>query len=60
MSTRGLRRCPGYLELLDALADPRHKRHEELLEWVGGEYDPEQFDVDQTNAALAVWRGPAR
>lgn len=51
---------PGYLELLEALADPCHERHDELLEWVGGEYDPELFDVDQTNAALAVWSRPAR
>ena len=51
---------PGYLELLAVLADPHHERHQELLEWVGGEYDPEQFDIDQTNAALAVWRDPAR
>jgi len=51
---------PGYLELLEALADPDHERHEELRTWVGGEYDPEQFDIDQTNAAFAVWRRATR
>jgi hypothetical protein len=56
----GARACPpedcggawGYAELLDALADPRHERHEELLEWVGGSFDPAKFDVEEVNARL--------
>ncbi|GAB6182801.1 plasmid pRiA4b ORF-3 family protein [Thermodesulfovibrio hydrogeniphilus] len=48
----GKRACPpedcggpyGYLELLEAINDPNHERHEELLEWVGGIFDPEHFD----------------
>ena len=49
----GARRCPpedcsgphGYVELLDAIRDPTHGRHDELLEWLGGSFDPESFDV---------------
>jgi hypothetical protein len=37
----------GYYELLKAIKDPKHERHEELLEWVGGEFDPEHFDVEE-------------
>ncbi len=48
----GRRRCPpedcggpwGYYHLLEVLADPKHEEHAELLEWVGGRYDAEEFD----------------
>ena len=56
----GKRACPpedcggpwGYGDFLEALRDPRHERHEELLEWVGGEFDPEAFDAEAVNAEL--------
>jgi hypothetical protein len=44
VSARGPRRAHGYLELLEAIRDPRHERHEELLEWLGGTFAPEAFD----------------
>jgi hypothetical protein len=28
------------MDFLDAIADPAHERHEELLEWCGGSFDP--------------------
>ena len=43
---------PGYERLCDALADPGDQEHHEFLEWVGGHYDPESFDLASTNAAL--------
>ena len=46
---------PGYEDLLVALADPEHEQHEELLEWVGGEYDPGAFDLAATNANLELY-----
>ena len=44
---------PGYYDLLEALSDPRHKRHEELGEWIGNDFDPEAFSVDDVNRRLA-------
>ncbi len=56
----GERACPpedcggdyGYYNLLEAIQDPDHEEHEELLEWVGGKFDPEAFDVDGVNRDL--------
>jgi hypothetical protein len=56
----GKRACPpedcggpwGYAGFLDAIQDPEHEQHEELLEWVGGEFDPEAFDIEAVNEDL--------
>jgi len=58
----GKRACPpedcggiyGYYDLLEAIKNPKHERHNELLEWVGGSYAPEAFDIDETNEALKL------
>lgn len=42
----------GYAELLEAIRDRNHERHEELLEWVGARFDPEAFDLAGINRAL--------
>jgi len=39
----------GYYALLAALRDPKHPQHEQLTEWLGGEFDPDEFDLDATN-----------
>lgn len=36
---------PGYQNFLDAINDPSHEQHEEMIEWAGGEFDSEYFDV---------------
>jgi hypothetical protein len=49
----------GYAEFLEALADEDHERHDEFIEWIGEDYDPENFDKNEINAALAKlapWR----
>ena len=46
----------GYYEMLEAIADPKHERHEELLEWLGDRFDPDAFDREEVNAALAELR----
>jgi hypothetical protein len=35
----------GYEEFLEAVADPKHPEHKELLTWAGGAFDPEAFDL---------------
>jgi hypothetical protein len=44
----------GYAEFLEAITDPKHERHKELREWCGGDFDPQQFDIDQINRRLAA------
>jgi hypothetical protein len=44
----------GYAEFLEIMADPAHPEHEERLEWAGGEFDPEEFDLAAVNEALQV------
>lgn len=43
---------PGYEDLLAAIRDPKHPQHEDMLEWVGGEFDPEAFDLNGVNRVL--------
>lgn len=47
---------PGYFEFLHALLNPRHKEHERMLEWVGGAFDPEGFDLNAVNKYLRYGR----
>lgn len=57
---KGRRACPpedcgsiwGYEDLLLALQDPNHPDHDDLLEWVGGSFDPEAFEPDEINELL--------
>lgn len=59
LCVKGSRACPpedvggpwGYAEYLEAMADPRHERHEEFKEW-RGEFDAEAFDLAAVNTAL--------
>jgi hypothetical protein len=43
---------PGYGELLDVLANPKHKRHAEMTEWHGTTFDPR--DAGTQNLSDAV------
>jgi len=38
---------PGYEEFLEAIKDPKNEMHKEMLDWVGGEFDPESFDPQE-------------
>ena len=57
----GRRACPpedvggvwGYEGFLEAIKDPNHSEHDEYLEWVGGDFDPEEFDLADAVQALA-------
>lgn len=56
----GERACPpedcggfsGYVELLEILRDPDHPEHEDRLDWLGGRFDPEAFDLAAVNRKL--------
>jgi hypothetical protein len=56
---KGKRACPpediggiwGYAELLEALADPKHERHNEFMEWADS-FDPEGFDAVETTKTM--------
>ena len=51
----GERSCPpedcggqwGYKDFLENIMDPNHEQYHEMLEWVGGEFDPEHFDIKE-------------
>jgi hypothetical protein len=46
----------GYEEFLDAIRDPDHPEHKDYTEWIGGEFDPEAFDIKRVNAVLHLKR----
>lgn len=58
---KGKRACPpedcggawGYADLLRSMADETHPERETYLEWLGGEFDPEEFDLELVNRMLA-------
>lgn len=44
----------GYQEFLEAVQDPANPEHEEMLEWVGGTFDPEDTELDEVNNQLQL------
>ena len=34
---------------------PSIRPHEEMLQWYGGEFDPEDFNLEDTNQLLAAF-----
>jgi hypothetical protein len=59
---KGKRACPpedvggiwGYEAFLEAIADENHPEHEMYLDWVGDEFDPEEFDLEAINQQLSA------
>jgi hypothetical protein len=57
----GRRACPpedvggvgGYESFLRAIRNRRDENHKTYLEWVGGSFDPEAFDMEAINEVLA-------
>lgn len=43
---------PGYCDLLEALADPKHEGHEDARNWLGENYDPGFFALEEVNLKL--------
>jgi hypothetical protein len=60
----GRRACPpedcggiwGYDELLGIIKNPRHENYREMMDWLGGEFDPEVFDLEEVDRKLAPLR----
>ena len=42
----------GYAEFLEAIADPKNDRHDELLEWAGPNFDPGKVDKKRIESQL--------
>ncbi len=57
---KGKRNCPpedcggtwGYSDLLLTISNPKHEDYESMMEWLGGNFDPEHFDIDEINNNL--------
>jgi hypothetical protein len=64
----GERACPpedcggvwGYGDFLEAIRNPKHEEHENMLEWIGGRFDSEDFDAaaatKEMKKGLPDWR----
>jgi len=58
--TGGKRNCPpedcgsvsGYESMIKIIADTKHEEHDEWMEWLGGEFDPEYFNMEEINLML--------
>lgn len=56
----GKRACPpedvggvwGYANFLKIISNPNHLEHNEMMVWVGGDFDPERFNLNAVNAGL--------
>ena len=48
--------CPGYMELLEILKHPRSRAYREIREWLGGQFDPSEFDLEEINQELEDFR----
>jgi len=56
----GERACPpedcggiwGYENLLEIIFDPEHDDYEDMMNWLGGYFEPEKFDVFEVNEKL--------
>lgn len=64
----GERACPpedcggvwGYCDFLEAIHNPKHEEHENMLEWFGGRFDPNEFNLQlatkKMKKGLPDWR----
>ena len=58
--TAGKMNCPpedsggvwGYAEMLEIVKNPKHEQYEDYNEWLGEDFDPEFFDMDEVNEVL--------
>lgn len=56
----GKRACPpencggvcGYKDILKIASNPKHPEYEDMMEWLPEGFDPEHFDLEETNEVL--------
>ena len=51
---------PGYYHFLEAIKDPKHPEHEDMLEWAGKHFDVAAFNVQEVNRGFHGGWGPRR
>lgn len=44
--------APGYENLLKIISDPGDDEYDEMIEWLGDDFDPDYFDIDEINDML--------
>lgn len=42
----------GFYNLLEIIKNPDHEEHEDMMEWMGDDFDPEEFNLDAINQDL--------
>jgi hypothetical protein len=42
----------GYEHFQEAMEDPKHPEHKDMRAWIGGDFDPQAFDLATINAHL--------
>jgi hypothetical protein len=43
---------PGYVDFLEAISNPAHPEHEDMLTWCGGSFNPKTFNIERANQRL--------
>jgi Plasmid pRiA4b ORF-3-like protein len=46
----------GYYDFLEIIQNPDDPKHDQMLEWVGGSFDLEAFDLDDVNQQLKKFK----
>lgn len=46
---------PGYAYFLEAINDPQHEEHESYMTWIGGSFDPDDFDPERINQEFKTY-----
>ncbi|MCU0848733.1 MAG: plasmid pRiA4b ORF-3 family protein [Spirochaetes bacterium] len=56
----GKRNCPpedcggpyGYTELLTIINNPKNDQYQDMIDWLGNDFDPEEFNIEEINEFL--------
>ena len=64
----GARACPpddcggmgGYEDLCEIIKSPKNDGYDEMMDWLGGKFNPDKFDLKKTNRFLQkiIWKKP--